>query len=122
MLSAVNTIKEKLPFLIDLSPDDRHALPKMGDKRSGFVQQALEIAEQNPDILPMTKADLLNGLKSGSFKAETFTLDDMKVKIYGDAAVVRAKVTMKGSYQGQTIDEVDQATNMFVKMGSASRQ
>lgn len=52
VLSAINTIKEKLPFLIDLSPEDRRALPKMGDKSRTFVQQALEIATQNPDILP----------------------------------------------------------------------
>jgi hypothetical protein len=52
VLTAIQTIREKLPFLIDLSPEDRHALPKMGDKTRGFVSQALALAEQNPDILP----------------------------------------------------------------------
>ncbi|MDQ3818406.1 MAG: nuclear transport factor 2 family protein, partial [Acidobacteriota bacterium] len=60
----------------------------------------------------MTKADFLSGMRSGSFKATTFTLDDMKVSVYGNAAVVRAKVTMKGSFMGQTIDETDQSTDM----------
>ena len=27
VLAAVNTIREKLPFLIDLSPDERRSLP-----------------------------------------------------------------------------------------------
>ena len=52
VLDAVNTIRAKLPFLIDLSPEERKALPKMGDTGRGFVAQALEVAEQNPDILP----------------------------------------------------------------------
>jgi hypothetical protein len=52
VLDAINTIRTKLPFLIDLSPEERRSLPRMGDKSRGFVAQALEVAEQNPDILP----------------------------------------------------------------------
>lgn len=52
VLDAINTIRTKLPFLIDLSPEERKALPRMGDTGRGFVAQALEIAGQNPDILP----------------------------------------------------------------------
>jgi hypothetical protein len=52
VLDAINTIRTKLPFLVDLSPEDRHALPKMGDKSRGFVSQALDVATQNADILP----------------------------------------------------------------------
>ena len=51
-LAAVNTIREKLPFLLDLSPEERHALPKMGDRSLAFVNKALEVATQNPDFLP----------------------------------------------------------------------
>ena len=52
VLSAIQTIRQKLPFLIDLTPEERHALPKMGDKSRAFVEQALNVAEQNEDILP----------------------------------------------------------------------
>jgi hypothetical protein len=52
VLTAINTIREKLPFLLDLSPEERKALPRLGDKSRGFVTQALEIASRNPDILP----------------------------------------------------------------------
>jgi len=52
VLSAINTIREKLPFLIDLTPEERHTLPKMGDKSRGFVSQALDLATLNTDILP----------------------------------------------------------------------
>jgi hypothetical protein len=51
-LASFNAIREKLPFLIDLTPEERRALLKMGDKGRGFVSQALNFAEQNEDILP----------------------------------------------------------------------
>lgn len=52
VLAAVQTIREKLPFLIDLTPDERRSLPKVGDSGRGFVTQALTVATQNEDILP----------------------------------------------------------------------
>jgi hypothetical protein len=52
VLEAINTIRQKLPFLIDLSPEERRTLPKMGDKSRAFVSQALEVAKQNSDFLP----------------------------------------------------------------------
>jgi hypothetical protein len=52
ILSAINTIRQKLPFLIDLTPEERRTLPRMGDRSRGFVAQALEVATQNTDILP----------------------------------------------------------------------
>ena len=52
VFAAIQTIRQKLPFLIDLTPEERRALPKMGDKSRGFVVQALEVATLNPDMLP----------------------------------------------------------------------
>jgi hypothetical protein len=52
VMAAIATIKAKLPFLIDLSAEERKALPKMGDKSRAFVSKALEVASQNTDILP----------------------------------------------------------------------
>ncbi len=51
-LAAVALIKDKVPFLIDLTTHQRRALPKLGDGSRAFVQKALEIAKQNEDILP----------------------------------------------------------------------
>jgi hypothetical protein len=52
VMTAIATIKTKLPFLIDLTMEERKALPKMGDKSLAFVSKALEVATQNPDFLP----------------------------------------------------------------------
>lgn len=38
VLAAITQIRQKLPFLIDLTADERRALPKLGDKSRAFVE------------------------------------------------------------------------------------
>lgn len=45
VLDSIAQIRTLLPFLIDLTPEERQALPKMGDKSRAFVSQALQLAE-----------------------------------------------------------------------------
>lgn len=52
VMKAIATIRQKLPFLIDLTTEDRRTIVKMGDKSRAFVSKALEVATQNPDFLP----------------------------------------------------------------------
>src|SRR3712207_4825762 len=52
VLASLATLKEKLPFLLSLTAEERKALPKMGDRNVPFVKKALEVATQNPDFLP----------------------------------------------------------------------
>ena len=52
VLAAIETIRQKLPFLIDLTPEQRRSLPKMGDKSRAFVSKALTIAQHNSNFLP----------------------------------------------------------------------
>jgi hypothetical protein len=50
--AALATLAETLPFLIDLSAEDRASLPKFGEKNRSFVVKALGLAEDHPEILP----------------------------------------------------------------------
>ena len=50
--SAVDTIKQKMPFLVNLTPDERKTILKTGANSLSFVQNALQAAQNNPDILP----------------------------------------------------------------------
>jgi len=52
VLGAIDTIKENLPFLINLTTQERAALPKMDDNRRPFVEKALEYARSDEDMLP----------------------------------------------------------------------
>jgi hypothetical protein len=50
--AALQTIQQKLPFLITLSVEERRKLFKMGDKSLAFVKNSLTAAQSNRDILP----------------------------------------------------------------------
>ncbi|MCU7806883.1 MAG: hypothetical protein KZQ73_03315 [Candidatus Thiodiazotropha sp. (ex Semelilucina semeliformis)] len=50
-LAAIQQL-QSLPFLIGLSNKDKRTLNKMGNKSRSFVDQALDVAKQNTDILP----------------------------------------------------------------------
>jgi hypothetical protein len=52
ILSDINNARQKLSFLVDLTPDERRTILRMGDGSRAFVSQALEVASQNMDILP----------------------------------------------------------------------
>ncbi len=51
--AALEAFRQKLPYLINLTIEDRRSMPKIGDKeRLAFVRRALDVAEQHPDVLP----------------------------------------------------------------------
>ncbi|GAB4195313.1 MAG: hypothetical protein Fur006_41580 [Coleofasciculaceae cyanobacterium] len=50
--AALETIQQKLPFLVNLSAEERRSLCKMGDKSLAFVNNSLNAAQTNRDILP----------------------------------------------------------------------
>jgi hypothetical protein len=52
--AALATLRANLPFLIDLTPDERKGMLKFGEKNRSFVAKAYAIAEQHPEILPGT--------------------------------------------------------------------
>jgi len=41
-----------MSFLINLTPEERSNLPKMGDKSIPFVEKTLELAVTNPQLVP----------------------------------------------------------------------
>lgn len=62
-----------------------------------------------------TKAQFLEGRKSGEGVVQSFALDDMKARIYGDAAVVNGRMTAKQTFQGNDISGQYQCTDVFIK-------
>jgi hypothetical protein len=52
ILAALKTVREKLPFLVGLSPADRRRLPKLGLRSQTFVEKALDLAEHHPEVMP----------------------------------------------------------------------
>jgi len=52
VLATLAEIREQLPFLLNLTAEERQALPKMGEKSRAFVDEALALARENPDMVP----------------------------------------------------------------------
>ena len=48
-----------------------------------------------------TKAEIVSGFKSGSFKYQSRKLSDLNVRVYGDAAVVTGRSIQKGVENGK---------------------
>jgi Domain of unknown function (DUF4440) len=68
-----------------------------------------------PDAAVVDKARMIADLKSGDLKIESSTPDDMKVQVYGNAAVVTYGSTDKGTYKGKDLSGKYRWMDVFVK-------
>ncbi|PLT17281.1 MULTISPECIES: hypothetical protein [Ralstonia] len=49
---ALKTLEDRLASLIDLTPVQRRTLVKMGNKSEAFARKAVEVLNNNPNVLP----------------------------------------------------------------------
>jgi ketosteroid isomerase-like protein len=68
-----------------------------------------------PDGVSMGKAQSVEDLKSGNLKLQAASLDNPKVQVYGDTAVVTYSSNDKGTYKGKDISGKTRWTDVFVK-------
>ena len=68
-----------------------------------------------PDGAQQTKAQADADLKSGKVKFHSFTIDDLKVKVYGNAAVVFGLTTEKLTVDGKDMSGQNRFTDTFIK-------
>jgi hypothetical protein len=132
VMAALVTIRQKLPFLVNLSAEDRRALPKMGDKSQGFVRAAQQVAALHPEILPGTfnGADLqkdvvlFDALKPISIELALIggLIDDTLLEV-GSEAYAAALVFYqhaKGTAFGDALDEAaDSMSRRFARKSPA---
>lgn len=63
------------------------------------------------------KQEMLDAIKSGQTKLQSNDLDDLKVSVYGDTAVVTGKSTAKGTLGGQPVTGPIRFMRVLVKRG-----
>ena len=96
--TAVALIKTKLePFLVALTPEERHAIPKMSDKTFPFVEKTLNYVETAPKFAPpyMDIAELKNDFTAvkdltailNPLLGVTSNLEDSKMVSGGEAYI-----------------------------------
>jgi len=70
----------------------------------------------NPMGKLSTRSEEIDELKSGTFKADSIAVDELKVRIYGgDTAIVTGRNTAKGTYRGKDVSGRYRFTDTFVK-------
>ena len=63
----------------------------------------------------LTKSQVMQELGSGERKIESGSVDDLNVRVFGDAAVVTGRSVLSGSYQGKSASVIQRFTDVFVK-------
>ena len=68
-----------------------------------------------------TKKEVLSDFKSGSLKFQSITTDDVRIRVYGNAAVETGLSTMKGQDAERTVPEENRFTRVWIKQGGRWR-
>jgi ketosteroid isomerase-like protein len=76
---------------------------------------AEDYSRVGPDGKRVSKSDWINAIKSGDVKMESVETSDVKVRVYGNAAVATYAADVKGTNKGQDISGHNQITRVFVK-------
>ena len=87
-------------------------------KRDGPALQRLyadEYLYTDSDGVVRNKTQDIADVTSGRAKIASFVLDDLKVHVYGETAVVTGRNTLKGTFEGKDISGVYRFTDVFVK-------
>ena len=70
----------------------------------------------DPDGGVVNRACFFEAIKSGALMHEMMESDDMRVRVYGDSAVVTALTRTKGRFMGQDFSTQERATDVFVRL------
>ena len=62
-----------------------------------------------------TKAEVLENFKSGKLKYEAIEISDMKVRVYGDTALVNATANVKGHFGATDLSGQYRSVRVWVK-------
>jgi ketosteroid isomerase-like protein len=105
--------------LIKLENDFARAVSNNdADAVDGFLSDDWIIVGPYCDIID--KARFLAVIKSGALSHEMMESADLRVRLYGNTAVVTGLTTTKGKFMGQDFTSCERATDIFVKQNDRS--
>jgi len=84
------------------------------EKIREFVTEDWIIVNADGSIIEMER--FLEVIQSGVLTHEAMESDDMRVRIYGDSAVVSALTRSKGKFMGQEFTTHERSTDVFVRL------
>jgi ketosteroid isomerase-like protein len=83
---------------------------------TGFLERTLadDFVGIGPLGFMLTKEDWLQRITSGALRYNQFDWDEVKVRVYGDAAIVIGRQTQKAKYQDHPVEGEFRTTLVFV--------
>jgi len=75
----------------------------------------------NADGGIIDKARFFEVIKSGALTHEVMEFDDIRIRVYGDSAVLSALTRTKGKFMGQEFTTEERSTDFFVRVGGQWR-
>jgi ketosteroid isomerase-like protein len=78
-----------------------------------FVADDWIIIDPDGEIVDRTR--FFEVIKSGALTHDMMESEDLRVRIYGDSAVVTAVTRTRGKFMGQEFSTQERATDVFVK-------
>jgi hypothetical protein len=107
------------------SEDTHGQLMKLGDELAAaeqrgdvaFLDRAVvdDFLLIGPRGFMLNKEQWLARYKSGALQPGTNQRDEVRLRIYGNAAIMTARETVSGSYEGQEFHNQLRSTRVFVK-------
>lgn len=98
---------------------DRAAAVVKGDIAAVEKGTAEDYTFVNSNGQIMDKSQLLSAMKSGDLKLTSDEVSDVKVRIYGNTAVITGKTDVKGTIGGKDASGQDLFTRVLVKKSGA---
>ena len=68
-----------------------------------------------PEGKVINKSGFLNVVRSGALSHSSMESDETRVRVYGDTAIVTARVVTAGAYQGQGFTTQERSTDVFIR-------
>jgi ketosteroid isomerase-like protein len=108
----------------DQASDERELTQLVKDLKAALVKADIAFLErvlhqdyvhQGPRGTVENRAQYLENRKTGRVAFESLVADEIKVRLYGDTAVVTYRSTAKGKDQQGAIDEKRRWTHVFVR-------
>src|SRR4029079_1430993 len=110
--------------LSDTAGDERELTQLVNDLNAAIVKPDIAFRERvlakdyvhyRPHGNVETRAEYLEDRKNGSVDFDSLVADEIKVRVYGDTAIVTYRSTAKGKDQDGPIDEQRRWTRIFVR-------
>jgi len=111
----VSAVAQSVEDQIKKMETDRAAAVVKGDVAKLAMETSDDYTLINMNGHVSDKSQMIDGFKSGQNKLTTDDVSDMKVRVYGDTAVVTGKVDVKGMMGGKDVSGQALFTRVYVK-------